>query len=188
MTLTAGLNGFGRFGLHLLRYWLDRREKADFRIVALNDPLLTLEKVAGILRIFPGAAASISSSRPPADTPGGMDAAHSSRTRPVRSSSRRRRRAPTRPSSTASTTRNGTRPGLPARSLRHRELRQPVLRPRLLRQPEARADRSRRRDRERRGSASHSRDERKHCSASSMRPACRSCRPARRHWPAIPLE
>lgn len=49
MKLTAGINGFGRFGLHLLRYWLDRREKASFALTAINDSALSLKDALGIL-------------------------------------------------------------------------------------------------------------------------------------------
>lgn len=41
MTIVAGINGFGRFGLHLLKYWLDRSEDAPFTIAHINDDALT---------------------------------------------------------------------------------------------------------------------------------------------------
>lgn len=47
--LVAGINGFGRFGLHLLRYWLDSRKRAKFSIGYINDDTLT---PANILRIL----------------------------------------------------------------------------------------------------------------------------------------
>ncbi len=53
MKLTAGINGFGRFGLHLLRHWLDRREKASFALTAINDSALSLEDALSILRDDP---------------------------------------------------------------------------------------------------------------------------------------
>ena len=45
MTLTAGINGFGRFGLHLLKYWLDRNDESAFKIAFINDDYLNLEGV-----------------------------------------------------------------------------------------------------------------------------------------------
>ena len=42
-TLTVGLNGFGRFGLHLLKYWLDRNEDTPWQIGWINDDSLTLK-------------------------------------------------------------------------------------------------------------------------------------------------
>lgn len=47
--LTAGINGFGRFGLHLLKYWLDHRETASFQIDWINDDYLSAIQVYGIL-------------------------------------------------------------------------------------------------------------------------------------------
>jgi len=47
--LTAGINGFGRFGLHLLRYWLDRQDKASFALTAINDSALSIKDALGIL-------------------------------------------------------------------------------------------------------------------------------------------
>lgn len=40
--IVAGMNGFGRFGLHLLKYWLDRSEQSSFRIEFINDNTLSL--------------------------------------------------------------------------------------------------------------------------------------------------
>ncbi|SCW72511.1 glyceraldehyde 3-phosphate dehydrogenase [Sphingobium faniae] len=42
-TLNVGLNGFGRFGLHLLKYWLDRNEEAPWKICWINDDHLSLK-------------------------------------------------------------------------------------------------------------------------------------------------
>ena len=53
MKLTAGINGFGRFGLHLLRYWLDRRERASFAVTAINDSALSREDALRILHDDP---------------------------------------------------------------------------------------------------------------------------------------
>ena len=30
--IETGINGFGRFGLHLLKYWLDRSKESNFTI------------------------------------------------------------------------------------------------------------------------------------------------------------
>ncbi|MBF8273271.1 MAG: putative glyceraldehyde 3-phosphate dehydrogenase [Magnetococcales bacterium] len=45
----AGMNGFGRFGLHLLKYWLDRSSHTNFRIVRINDDFLTLDRILEII-------------------------------------------------------------------------------------------------------------------------------------------
>ncbi len=42
MALEAGINGFGRFGLHLLKYWLDRNDKTGFKISYINDEHLDI--------------------------------------------------------------------------------------------------------------------------------------------------
>ena len=42
-TLTAGVNGFGRFGLHLLKYWLDRKNDAQFEITHINDDFFPIQ-------------------------------------------------------------------------------------------------------------------------------------------------
>ena len=42
MKKSAGLNGFGRFGLHLLKYWLDRNNEANFTINYINDDSLSI--------------------------------------------------------------------------------------------------------------------------------------------------
>ena len=44
MTLEAGINGFGRFGLHLLKYWLDRSDQSHFNILYINDDCLDINK------------------------------------------------------------------------------------------------------------------------------------------------
>ena len=44
MALEAGINGFGRFGLHLLKYWLDRNNQSDFNILYINDDCLDINK------------------------------------------------------------------------------------------------------------------------------------------------
>jgi glyceraldehyde 3-phosphate dehydrogenase len=47
--ITAGINGFGRFGLHLIKYWLDRADSANFEILYINDDFLKLKKSFDIL-------------------------------------------------------------------------------------------------------------------------------------------
>lgn len=46
----AGINGFGRFGLHLLKYWLDRSDEAGFNIRWINDERLPFKKAYDIIR------------------------------------------------------------------------------------------------------------------------------------------
>ena len=46
----AGINGFGRFGLHLIKYWLDRSEKSSFIIKYINDDFLSLDQSIKILK------------------------------------------------------------------------------------------------------------------------------------------
>ena len=46
---TTGINGFGRFGLHLLRYWLDRKNSANFEINYINDNFLSIEDALSII-------------------------------------------------------------------------------------------------------------------------------------------
>ncbi len=45
----AGINGFGRFGLHFLKYWLDRSESSSFQIKFINDEILTLNDALTII-------------------------------------------------------------------------------------------------------------------------------------------
>jgi glyceraldehyde 3-phosphate dehydrogenase len=49
MAVLAGVNGFGRFGLHLLKYWLDRSHHANFSIVWINDDTLTQKDALDII-------------------------------------------------------------------------------------------------------------------------------------------
>jgi len=49
MKKKAGINGFGRFGLHLIKYWLDRHEESDFTINYINDDTLTIDQAIEIL-------------------------------------------------------------------------------------------------------------------------------------------
>ncbi|RJG05183.1 hypothetical protein D3870_03360 [Noviherbaspirillum cavernae] len=46
--VSAGLNGLGRFGLHLLRRWLDKPD-SPVRIVAINDAYRSLEAAVELL-------------------------------------------------------------------------------------------------------------------------------------------
>jgi glyceraldehyde 3-phosphate dehydrogenase len=50
MKKIVGINGFGRFGLHLLKYWLDRSHDANFQIKYINDDVLTIDQVLEILK------------------------------------------------------------------------------------------------------------------------------------------
>jgi len=49
MSINTGINGFGRFGLHLLKYWLDRNNEAEFDIKYINDDLLTIDQAIEII-------------------------------------------------------------------------------------------------------------------------------------------
>lgn len=53
MALVTGINGFGRFGLHLLKYWLDRNENANFKISYINEDTLGFDKVLEIIHNDP---------------------------------------------------------------------------------------------------------------------------------------
>ena len=48
-TLSTGINGFGRFGLHLLKYWLDRSNESNFSIDYINDDFLSQEEIFNII-------------------------------------------------------------------------------------------------------------------------------------------
>ena len=48
--IVTGVNGFGRFGLHFIKYWLDRSEEADFLIAYINDDYLSIEQAFEILQ------------------------------------------------------------------------------------------------------------------------------------------
>jgi glyceraldehyde 3-phosphate dehydrogenase len=50
MTLACGMNGFGRFGLHLLKYWLDRSVDSPFAIRYINDDTLSVQDALDIIR------------------------------------------------------------------------------------------------------------------------------------------
>lgn len=49
MKIDCGINGFGRFGLHLLKYWVDRNDKAEFCISYINDDTLSLRAAYDII-------------------------------------------------------------------------------------------------------------------------------------------
>ncbi len=49
MNLHAGINGFGRFGMHLLQYWAEHYSEAQFDIAYLNDDSLSLEQIREII-------------------------------------------------------------------------------------------------------------------------------------------
>lgn len=45
----VGINGFGRFGLHLLKYWLTRQENSSFLIQYINDENLNIDQCLEII-------------------------------------------------------------------------------------------------------------------------------------------
>jgi glyceraldehyde 3-phosphate dehydrogenase len=49
-TLKVGINGFGRFGVHFLKYWLERHEKCNFNIIFINDEILKPNDIIKILK------------------------------------------------------------------------------------------------------------------------------------------
>lgn len=49
MKISAGVNGFGRFGQHLLRYWMLNNRTSNFEIDYINDPNLTLQESFEVL-------------------------------------------------------------------------------------------------------------------------------------------
>ncbi len=44
------MNGFGRFGLHLLKYWLDRSQASGFSLDYINDDFLSFEHALELIR------------------------------------------------------------------------------------------------------------------------------------------
>lgn len=50
---TAGMNGFGRFGLHLLKYWLERKDTATIDIQFINDDFLPAKAAFDIIKNDP---------------------------------------------------------------------------------------------------------------------------------------
>jgi len=51
--IKTGINGFGRFGLHLLKYWLDYKDKANFEISYINDDFLSIRDAFNIINNDP---------------------------------------------------------------------------------------------------------------------------------------
>ena len=49
MKKITGINGFGRFGLHLLKYWLDRNQNSSFSIKYINDDSLNMNQIYKII-------------------------------------------------------------------------------------------------------------------------------------------
>lgn len=49
----AGINGFGRFGMHLLQYWITHNTDAQFDIAYINDDHLGLKQVVDIIERDP---------------------------------------------------------------------------------------------------------------------------------------
>ena len=47
--IVTGINGFGRVGLHLLKYWLDRTESSNFKIDFINDDFLPIHQSLRII-------------------------------------------------------------------------------------------------------------------------------------------
>ena len=50
MKKRVGINGFGRFGLHIIKYWLDRNDESAFTINYINDDSLTINQSIEILK------------------------------------------------------------------------------------------------------------------------------------------
>ena len=50
MKKKAGINGFGRFGLHIIKYWLDRNDESAFTISYINDDFLTIDQSIEMLK------------------------------------------------------------------------------------------------------------------------------------------
>ena len=45
----VGINGFGRFGLHLLKYWLDRSTECKFQIKYINDDVISIDQAVEMI-------------------------------------------------------------------------------------------------------------------------------------------
>ena len=50
MKTQASLNGFGRFGLHLLNYYLDRYQDCSFTLSSINDETLSVNQMISIIQ------------------------------------------------------------------------------------------------------------------------------------------
>jgi glyceraldehyde 3-phosphate dehydrogenase len=51
--VVCGINGFGRFGLHLLSYYLNSLEKSEFELKYINDDMLSIDHALGIIKNDP---------------------------------------------------------------------------------------------------------------------------------------
>jgi len=49
MKQVVGINGFGRFGLHLLKYWLDRSSVSFFKLDYINDDYLDIKRAQELI-------------------------------------------------------------------------------------------------------------------------------------------
>ena len=47
--IICGVNGFGRFGLHLLNYYLESMDKSDFKLQYINDDILDIHQALNII-------------------------------------------------------------------------------------------------------------------------------------------
>lgn len=48
--MICGVNGFGRFGLHLLSYYLDSIDKSNFELKFINDDMLSIDHALAIIK------------------------------------------------------------------------------------------------------------------------------------------
>jgi glyceraldehyde 3-phosphate dehydrogenase len=53
MKTSTGINGFGRFGMHLLKYWIERHSEATFSIDFINSTSISSNKLLEIIRNDP---------------------------------------------------------------------------------------------------------------------------------------
>ena len=47
--IICGMNGFGRFGLHMLNYYLELMDKSNFQLKYINDDVLDINKALDII-------------------------------------------------------------------------------------------------------------------------------------------
>ena len=52
MKKSTGINGFGRFGIHIIKYWLDRNSDCNFKIAFINDDFLDINKAYDLIYII----------------------------------------------------------------------------------------------------------------------------------------
>ena len=45
----CGVNGFGRFGLHLLNFYLENKDKSNFELAFINDDILDINQALDII-------------------------------------------------------------------------------------------------------------------------------------------